>query len=343
MAVNDKALRNSTIEVLRIILMLSIICHHSIVHSGIDRINISVISSAGDIWTDMCEVSGKTASALFVLISGFFMYRDEKLNVNRWILLFMQEFFYGCIAGVTACILKPGLCSVIQIPEFVIIDICIGGMVWFISTYLYLYVIHTVINRMLVRMNNTALLLAAVVALSGARLISASEVDLAIYLLTFIGLYCLGAWIARTGIYKKVPCMVSLAIGLSLFMFNALIIGNQDIMVLWNIVPAVFFFAAVLRMKPFYSGAVNAIAASVPGIYMIHDNGFIWEILWHDVFHVNMYSGNEEIFYSIIASAVVFIIALAIDKMRGLIFKGFETFISGGSRQEKIYDSKKPD
>ena len=74
--------RNSTIELLRIFMMLVIILHHYIVNSGVIQCVDSIVTSRGgtlfNAYFALCAGwGGKMAINVFLLITGYFMCRQE--------------------------------------------------------------------------------------------------------------------------------------------------------------------------------------------------------------------------------------------------------------------------
>ena len=85
--------RSSNFELLRILMMLSLISHHFIVNSGItDLYNMSDIS-ANMIFAQIFGMWGKTAINIFTLITGYFMVRSD-LTVKKIFKLITTAIFY---------------------------------------------------------------------------------------------------------------------------------------------------------------------------------------------------------------------------------------------------------
>lgn len=97
----QKAVRQSNLELLRILAMLLIIAHHSIVNSGVsDLFDFSAMPSARQIFCQWFGMWGKTAINIFVLFSGYFMCQSEH-SLRRIIKLFLQVQFYAIVMFVT--------------------------------------------------------------------------------------------------------------------------------------------------------------------------------------------------------------------------------------------------
>lgn len=91
-----KQLRDSNLELLRIIAMLAIIAHHYVVNStvanGFEYTNTTPQQYFLEVW----GLWGKTAINSFILISGYFMCKMD-LTLQRYLKLVVQVLFYGLI------------------------------------------------------------------------------------------------------------------------------------------------------------------------------------------------------------------------------------------------------
>ena len=95
----EKKQRDSNIELLRIVLMIAIILHHYIVNSGItELINDSVVESWR--WNSCVALilgwGGKTAINCFVLITGYFMCKQE-YKWQKILHLYLEVKFYSIV------------------------------------------------------------------------------------------------------------------------------------------------------------------------------------------------------------------------------------------------------
>lgn len=95
----------------------------------------------------------------------------------------------------------------------------------------------------------------------------------------------------------------------------------QSIFVL---IMSVACFEIAIKCKPFTNKTINYIAKSTFGVYLIHDNPFIREVLWCRIFKVASFAeGNFAIFvlHSFITVAIVFCCCTLIDILRRFIEK----------------------
>ena len=88
-------------------------------------------------------------------------------------------------------------------------------------------------------------------------------------------------------------------------------------------------FLYFLNKKPRTSKAVNWVAASMFGVYLIHKNPIMHHLLWNEWLGLSEYFGNDTYPLVVIsATAVVFIVCVFIDKARiYLIFKPLDRYL----------------
>ena len=70
-------LRNSNLEMFRIIVMLLIVAHHYVVNSGLMPIMAENPTSAKSMFLYLFGWAGKTGIDCFVLITGYFMCKSD--------------------------------------------------------------------------------------------------------------------------------------------------------------------------------------------------------------------------------------------------------------------------
>ncbi len=85
--------RSSNLELLRILAMLSIVAHHSVVNSGImDSLGFNALTS-NMLFLQLWGMWGKTAINVFVLITGYFMCTSN-LTWQRFAKIYLEAKFY---------------------------------------------------------------------------------------------------------------------------------------------------------------------------------------------------------------------------------------------------------
>ena len=91
-----RALRDSNIELLRIVAMLSIVAHHYVVNSSVMQFFDSVQITANSTFLLLWGMWGKTAINVFVLITGYFMC-CSRLTARRYLKILFEIIFYSWV------------------------------------------------------------------------------------------------------------------------------------------------------------------------------------------------------------------------------------------------------
>lgn len=91
-----KSLRDSNLEILRILSMLAIIAHHYVVNSTVVSQYNYEDTSSQQYFLEIWGLWGKTAINCFILISGYFLCR-MKLTLQRYLKLLFEVLFYGLL------------------------------------------------------------------------------------------------------------------------------------------------------------------------------------------------------------------------------------------------------
>ena len=91
-------MRNSNIEVLRIVAMLAIVAHHYVVNSTVSQMFDPVYPTLNSMFLQLWGMWGKTAINVFVLISGYFMCRSS-LTARRYLKILLEIVFYSWECG----------------------------------------------------------------------------------------------------------------------------------------------------------------------------------------------------------------------------------------------------
>lgn len=153
---NEKKPRDSNIELLRIFMMIVIIAHHYVVNSGIYRyINSNspyyIYNNINTYFAYVFGWGGKTAINVFLLITGYFMCKQE-FKWKKFIFLCCEILFYRwvidlifIITGYEPFSLKESIKTFLEIPYW------FGRS--FTSTYLALYVLSPFINKFIMTLD----------------------------------------------------------------------------------------------------------------------------------------------------------------------------------------------
>lgn len=347
--------RSSNFELLRIIAMLFIVCHHSALYG---LLNGSVGIQGGNpvpnqLWNitftgQVVAMFGKAAVDIYVMISGYFLINsktDLKKSFKKVLFLLAQVYFYSVLIYLVAVHFNwvnpndPTVLSQAFLP-------IIYNTNWFATEYLMLYLIYPFINASLhsiTRKQHYALILIGVFVFSFIQMIFPNFMTYGSYgfLTIFVLFYVIGAYFRMYSIrHEKL-------VGCTLFMGGSLILvgilyyydvlakttNNQQYYSRgfsfagqYSLIPLLIAAGLVMIFKNINIGSnrvINTISATTFGIYLIHDNPIMEEILWKHFLNVPaLYLPNSKPFLKslIIIVPLVFVCCSLIDYVRILIF-----------------------
>lgn len=96
--INVSKVRNSNLELFRIITMLVIVAHHYVVNSGIEPIIWDNYPSTKSLFLLLFGCGGKTGINCFVLITGYFMCSSQ-ITLRKFLKLLLEIEFYNILFG----------------------------------------------------------------------------------------------------------------------------------------------------------------------------------------------------------------------------------------------------
>ncbi len=325
-------LRNSNLELYRIITMLLIVAHHYVVNSGL-------LGTFSPIWADTMSpralflfifgAFGKTGINCFMLITGYFMCRSE-ITLKKFFKLLLEVELYNILIWLIFVITGyesfsfDGMLSAF-IPFRSISD-------GFTSSYLFFFLFIPFLN-ILVRGMNEKQHLKLLILCSFMYIIVGSVPGFGIvmnYVSWFAVLYLISSYIriydkkifnntALWGWCSLAMLIISIAsiivmtwLGRSSYFF--LSDSNKILAVLLAVCSFLFF--KNLKMKN--NRLINTVAASTFGVLLIHANSASMRSwLWQDVLHnVDMYYSNWLIPHAIGSVICIFAVCTVIDHLR---------------------------
>ena len=330
---SENKIRNSTFEILRIVAIVFIIVSHYMMGTK-DNANIS---TANLILANNLSL-GDMGVAMFMMISGFFLWKSEKVNAFHIVKLVLEYYFYILLFYGLSFVLVDG--KQFDSDEFLK---TIFGLFfersWFVSAYLLVYLFHPFINK-LFKLENYSLAFKFMIIITVVWSIVPSITAGTFYLNRFLSLFCLYCYGAFLRLSKesgqkwfnKKTGLLMLFINLGIiFVFQLIMslisISHHDMayMINWFIsrhslfmILMVFGLMMLLSMaKPIYSKPVNFIAGFTLGIYLIHDNDSLRNYYWKVLFRTQDYCSSANMLWHLVMSvAIVFALCLIIDIFR---------------------------
>lgn len=324
-------IRQSNIELLRIVAMLIIVAHHIAFHSDFAFGNTSI--SFNRLWVQFIEMGGKIGVNIFVLISGYFGVSSAYIKKDKVVKLWLQIFSYSVLCFLIAILFlgeNLGLKSLIK--SFLPITF---SQWWFASTYFVLYLLSPFINRFLKSLDqktyrNFLLLLFFMWCFIPTFLSTSWEAN---PLLWFVFLYSCSGYIRlhlNVSTYKKsfvwagimifltylsVVVFDILGTKISLFASHATYFYGME--KLPALLISILLFVGFLNLKIGYQPMINMISSATFGVYLIHDNDYIRDFLWIRLFKNQNYASSKFLApYTILQVIIVFVVCILIELFR---------------------------
>lgn len=340
----QKVVRQSNLELLRIVAMLLIIAHHSIVNSGVNELfDFSDMPSARQMFCQWFGMWGKTAINMFVLFSGYFMCQS-RLSVRRILKLFLQVEFYAVVMLVALWLLGYetfSLKRVLALFTWLVTEINCSFTPSFLLFYLFIPFYNALVNaldRRRMRLFTLGLVMSFVVPFTffgnhevfnwpvwyvaiyftGACIrlhpfgwMKSNRVCLPLLLFWTAGAF-LSGWLYDWNAVHACPFLVLKMIGT---FFG---IAESCSLTAW--VLGVLFFLSFRNMKIPYSSFINAVASTTFGVLLIHAAGpAMCRFLWMSVVDVSGHYAAADghfILHMFVSVVVIFAICSALDYLR---------------------------
>lgn len=332
----EKKERNTNLELYRIIVMLAIVAHHSVVNSGLlDVIGENPMDSRS-LFAFLFGAWGKTGINCFVLISGYFMCKSE-ITLKKLLKLLGEVYFYSIT--INAVFLVTGYVQPsFKLLFFILLPIQ-GFSGNFVSCFIVYYLAIPFLNILVRNMSKREHQLLLLLVLSVYTLIgSLPSVGVRIEYITW---FCILHMVSSYIRFYEFPVKIThvqwgwLSL-LSFFLACVSVIGliwlgEAD---RWDFLLSDTnkFFAFSTGLSSFmwfkdleipHSKFVNRIAASAFGVLLIHANSDVMrQWLWNDVFDMTgMYYMDGFVLYCILSVLVIYIVCSIIDQFRIILLE----------------------
>ncbi len=140
--------RKSNIELLRIIMIVMVICHHYVINSGIEGLETRL--NANMLFMQIFGCGGKIAINGFLFITGYFMCTSDA-TLFKWLKLFLEFMFYNIVINIIFIIAdyKPFGLKALLDGIFPLFDGLGIGRDAFISLFLFLYLLIPFLNKLI--------------------------------------------------------------------------------------------------------------------------------------------------------------------------------------------------
>lgn len=336
-----KKKRDSNLELYRIIVMLLIVCHHYVMHSGILDVCKDNYMSENSIFFYLFGMWGKIGINCFVMITGYYMCRSN-ITLKKFIKLLFEIELYRIVIYIIFMSVGKDNFSLTNLVYTIIPFRNIDYL--FVPAFMYFFLLIPFINILINNINKKqhlyllCLLLILYTVLSSTPGCSVSFN----YVSWFVVLYLTAAFFRiyppsfsklkylntqfKFFLIMTILCViVSIASVLLILYFNDQ--NNNvkepyryvsDCNVIMAFLTSVCSFNMMKAIKIPYSKIVNIIGGSTFGVLLIHDgNSYMRHWLWKDVINVHeIYDSSHYVIYSMLAVLLVFSACIIIDRIR---------------------------
>lgn len=341
-----KQLRNSNIELLRIVLMLFVVTLH-FNGMGANALNFAEQGSFNSIFLNWLEAIAVCAVDCFMIISGYFLANNKSLKINRIINLLLivigsNLFSYFCsvIFGTKGFSVKTLILYFIPLNYYFTL---------YTVTYILSPFVNFVFDKLETKKNIKIFFLIVIILfviyptvfdlannmgkwnfLALSTVSTNSGYDSGYTIVNFITMYIIGAFLKRNEIkfksWKLALCLLANTILLTTFWILKIESIRNSYCSLFVVLNAVLIFLLFNNLN-FNSKVINFISRSTFAIFCLHTTGFINE-LWklakaEQIIHTYKFGG----LIAIPAVLVMFVFCFLIDISFGYLIKLFNKLL----------------
>ena len=322
-----KPMRNSALEIPRIIAMIFIVFSHYAVH-GVG--NLEGICTEGSFnYYLLKNATLNVGTDTFILIFGFFCINSifsgkkvAKLWISVWSWsLILYPIAVGLGRGFHGADLEKVLMPVI-FNEY-----------WFFTAYTVLFLFTPFINRGLKALSRRDFgrLLALMLVLWSALPMIEGTVLYGANLLQLLMVYSIGAYMRlypdclarkrKTALALMIGCAAVLVVGLYLYIhvfnLNTFYLRQRCSLLVVGFTTGLISFCASL--KPFHCKPLNWFAGSMFGVYLIHENPFLKPYIWR-FFRVRDHADSPDLFFHmLLVTGVIIVAGVLLDKVKSAL------------------------
>ena len=308
--------RRSSLELLRIICMILIVAHHIGVHGHYGNMELSALNR---FVINLLKSGGKLGVNVYMLISGYFLV-NSSFKLKRLINTLALTLFYSVAIYFSFVFFVPGIGFDWNV-LYVSVHIIDHNAYWFVTCYAATVVLSPFINKLIHAMNKREhlILIILLLVMQAAfpffgTYIAFSNVGWFITLYVIAGylrLYPGGVTTSKlaTGLSSLALCLIVAVWDIAAVMTSIICLGASV---------ALFAFFNNLDIKTNF--VINNISRATFGVYLIHDNNLIREVIWDDILRAPLHAAYDSFWlFSIVAVLVVYVACTVIDIIRRLL------------------------
>ena len=334
----QKRKRQSNLELLRIISMFFIVLHHFAYHGSMTwacKYSKDLIQSER-VYVLLCCL-GKAAVVSFVLIGAYFLSK-KRFKLLRIVNLGETTFIYSWLIYLVLLFSYPSIVKPISAMS-VCLPIPLPSNYWFVIAYLYMLLFMPFMNLLLDKLNRRQLLVILVclfVLWNILQFVPSNKPDNDQWNFFsnnnyFLFLYLIAGYIRKyqpiivDTLFKSFIAFLVSIIIIAIVIFeisrsNYLFISSfmATLNNPFSLMLGVFIFCLFRKINLGVVKTINFISQSMFGVYLIHDNPFVRDLLWHKIINNTYYNSNGATYliYGIIVSLSIFFICILIDSIK---------------------------
>lgn len=278
---------------------------------------------------NILSLGGKIGVDVFVLISGFFL-ANGKIKISSMLRVLFEAWFYSLILGFGCAVFAPDVFNVKDfLKSFLPTN---NGMPWFVTSYLGMYLAAPWLAKLgdnLSKEQFKSLILVGfcvfslVPTLTGCMFVTGN-------FSWFCYLFLVACFIRRFGmdtltakrmcigglVFLVISVLVGELVSLKLFALGDYITYFANMYAVPTFVASVGLFCIFKDLKIPTVKPINFIAQGTFGVYLIHENMFVRELLWPHMGFVFAGSVVSEICFALLISFLLYVALTSIDLAR---------------------------
>ncbi len=325
-------MRNTKVEILRIISSLIIVMGHSASKGG------AIIHTQGilNLIYHFIGIGANLGSNILIFISVYY-WIETKYNFKNFIRVWLSCILYYCSVVLILFIIGYKF----KVTDFVRYLLPISGRpYWFVTAYIVTFLLRPFIDRCLTNVKGKLLdcFFALLTVLFILIPFIFSNTVLTNELLYFLYLYLAIYWSREKILFSHsipwkliaIVCVLTIGVGNYIIQYYAVMQGNNwDLAVITKlsdsrcpilIICAFSIFASVIKAEESNNPAINRLCRCSLGVYLIHCHPFIKnDLIWEWTHFSDYYNSISLLFLTLVITFVSYLMALLLD----IIFQYF--------------------
>lgn len=324
---NNKILRNSKVELLRIIAMMGIVLVHYL--NGRMGGALSNINDGYNYYLiHFFESLGILSVNIFVIITSYYSTNEYKIKFRKIINLYSLMVLYALVLFIVTIILGEKMFS---LKELLLVFVpFIDGRRWFVETYIIFMLIIPFLNKMLSNLNKFSMFTLTVILLLlfsvwPTFLTNAPILDNGYGITNFITLFVVTYYLKKYCIAQKKIILLNIFIVsvIAIFVMSLISSGRSWAYCnLFNIVGSVSIFQLFINSKPMDVKCINVISSTTFGVFLLHSDFNCWDLYYHKIMRCeHYYESNYLILHMILCVIASFFVFSIIEYLRQQLHK----------------------